>query len=102
MRILCAAILTMSAAFSAQAASVSNLDKVEHVVIFEEVPGNQIFRVVKPGHTIQYHSASVRVRLQKTPRANAIAIDGHDKLVIWQNGNLQIQQYRRASGDGVF
>lgn len=94
------ALLTLAAsllALPAQALTVINLDEVTHRVVFESTPGSKAVRTLEPNgsiHTLQ-HGGVVYLEGDETK----IRIDRHDTLVIWKDGNLQIQKRRDTQGD---
>ncbi len=80
------------------ALSVSNLDEVEHRVVFEAVQGSKITRVVKPGETVQILQSGGEVYLANKPKRR-MHVYANDVLAIWKEGNLQIQMRRKVGGD---
>ena len=91
-----ALLLAAASAFTmpAAAASVSNLDEVSHVVVFEETLGSKVERVVDSGETVHYAATSGHVYLRSKPQQR-IAIDQLDRLAIWPKAELQIQMRRK-------
>lgn len=83
-------------ASSAHAVMVSNLDEQVHVVVFEPTLDNKITQAIEPNGVIRNLQHSGTVYLQGTP--NKLHVYGNDLLVIWKNGNMQIQKRRQATG----
>lgn len=101
MRIAMMAVMMAGAATtSAQAMTVSNLDSKPHTVVFESTPGSILLRTLEPGDSTNVMQSGGEVYIQGgtlhlRPNAN-------DVLVIWRDGNLQLQLRRKLGGDGIF
>ncbi len=81
----------------AQAITISNLDDETHKIIFEPTPGRRIMKEITPGHTIRalQHTGTVSIK----GKPHRIPVRTHDRLVIWGDGNLQVQMRRQSRGD---
>lgn len=96
-RPLALASLIALTATSASALTISNLDDKTHRVIQESTPGSKVVRTIDPGqsiHTLQ-HGGEVYIEGSK----HRIHINPSDLLVIWKDGNLQIQKRRKVGGE---
>lgn len=90
-------LCTAAMASSAQAMTISNLDDVEHRVVFEQPNGMKTIRLIKPGevfNTMRY-GEDVYVEGGANTRLKPYALDD---LVIWRDGHLQLQQRRKVGG----
>ena len=92
------AIITLLLAMPAFAVSVTNLDDQTHTLVIAETAGSKVTRTVNPNDTTHLPLAKGRIALQSRPE-QAIRIDYLDRLVIWPDGNLQIQMRRKMGGD---
>lgn len=94
--VFAAALLMRSG--DALAVTVSNLDEVDHVVVFEVVQGSKVSRVVKPGESVMIlqHGGSVYLEGKKKRQ---VYVHANDQLAIWKGGKLQIQMRRKLGGD---
>ena len=100
MKYIAACMVAMGFAASAQALSVANLDKVPHAVVFESTPGSKIVRTIDPGAEINVMQTGGEVYIEGRP--HRLRPDANDLLVIWTDGNLQIQKRRKIGGAGIF
>lgn len=97
MRRIISAILLSLFATPALAVTVTNLDDVTHQIVFEANPGNKVIRTLDPNETTRVLQNSGTVYLKG--RERAVHVYSNDLLVIWKQGNLQIQKRRQARGD---
>ena len=87
-------------ALPAAALTVSNLDEVEHYVVFEETQGSKQIRVVAPGESIRTLVTGGVVYLKAKPE-HRLFIEEMDRLAIWPDAKLQLQMRRnRRAGRG--
>ena len=97
MKYLC--LFTALVALPVHALTISNLDEVEHQVVFEEVQGSKVIRRVAPAESIYSAAGGGRVYIKGKPEM-AVRIEELDRLVIWPQGNLQIQMRRKNRSSG--
>lgn len=89
------AVAALLAALPAHAISITNLDTQTHQIVLAEVRGSKITRSVSEGATVHIAAAKGRIHLQAKPE-QVMQIDYLDRLVIWPEGNLQIQMRRKS------
>jgi hypothetical protein len=92
-----AILVALCALPAAAAVSVTNLDTVTHQVVLAEAQGSKITRVVAPDQTIRIATARGHIFIQAKPE-HVLSIDHLDRLVIWPEGNLQVQMRRKTGG----
>lgn len=88
------------ASTAAHAMTVSNIDQKSHVVVFESTPGSKMLRTINPGTSINILQTSGEVYIEGNP--NHLRPDANDLMVIWPEGNLQVQKRRKVGGGGIF
>ncbi len=86
-----------SVSVAAQALTVSNLDTVEHRVVFEAVQGSKVTRFVAPGETVRVMQPSGAVYLEGQKGSPVYAYP-NDVLAIWPEGKLHLQMRRKLGG----
>ncbi len=92
-----AILMALLALPAAAAVSVTNLDSVAHQVVMAETQGSKIMRMVAPNETIRIATPRGRIFIQAKPE-HVLSIDYLDRLVIWPDGNLQVQMRRKTGG----
>ena len=90
-------LLAALLASPAYALSISNLDEVSHQVVIEETSGSKVIKRVDPSQTVRHPAGVGKVYLRSKPE-QAVRIEELDRLVIWKEGNLQIQMRRHSRG----
>lgn len=84
---------------AASALTISNLDEKPHRVVQETVPGSKVVRTIQPGETIHSIQHGGEVYVEGSP--HRIRINLEDTLVIWKEGNIQIQKRRKDKAAGL-
>lgn len=77
----------------AHAVSVTNMDTKEHSLVFENVPGSKVTKMVKPGEVVSVMQPGGTVQLMGSDKK--LRVDPLDGLVIWMGGKLEIQTRRK-------
>ncbi len=90
-------LLTAALTSSAQAITISNLDDIAHRVVFEQPNGIKTVRLINPGEVFNSlrYGEDVYIEGGAGNRLKPYALDD---LVIWGDGNIQLQQRRKVGG----
>ena len=93
MKISLFAVALLVATPQAHAVSVTNMDTKEHSLVFENVPGSKVTKMVKPGEVVSVMQPGGTVQLMGSD--TKLRVDPLDGLVIWMGGKLELQTRRK-------